>query len=205
MGETVSAERTTGSEHECARHWPRPPQGGWTVDDLFTLPALPAHTELLDGSLVFVSPRRRSHDILVFLLRMGLRSSVPPQLRVDGRMTVIIDRRNCPEPDLLVVHKEAVRGLAQTSYPVGDVVLAVEVVSPDSESRDRDTKPHKYAAAGIDHFWLVEMDSDSSAVVRVYERDPVTKTYTSTGVHRDRLKLSVPFPIDIDLSGIDEL
>lgn len=42
--------------------WPVPPQDGYTVDDLFTLPDLPPHTELIDGSLVFVSPRRAGHD-----------------------------------------------------------------------------------------------------------------------------------------------
>ncbi len=50
------------------------------------------------------------------------------------------------------------------------------MVSPDSEARDRDTKPHKYAAAGIPHFWLVEMTgSNQRPVVRVYELDPVSK------------------------------
>lgn len=43
----------------------------------------------------------------------------------------------------------------QTRFEAEDLVLAVEVVSPESESRDRDTKPHKYAQAGIQHFWLV--------------------------------------------------
>ena len=37
--------------------WPVPPVGGWTADDLDRLPNLPPHTELIDGSLVFVSPQ----------------------------------------------------------------------------------------------------------------------------------------------------
>jgi hypothetical protein len=41
--------------------WPVPPADGYTVDDLFTLPGLPPHTELIDGSLVFVSPQRDFH------------------------------------------------------------------------------------------------------------------------------------------------
>lgn len=35
--------------------WPVPPEGGWKADDLDRLPDLPPHTELIDGSLVFVS------------------------------------------------------------------------------------------------------------------------------------------------------
>ncbi|MEV4942934.1 Uma2 family endonuclease [Streptomyces zaomyceticus] len=204
----MTAEPTTRptAEQSAAPAWPVPPREGWTVDDLHTLPGLPPHTELIDGSLVFVSPQRRFHNIMIRLLTNGLVTDVPPTHRVYNEMTVVIDRSNGPEPDVLVVRKEAVGGLTQTSFPVADVVLAVEVVSPDSESRDRDTKPHKYAAAGIEHFWLVEMaGEDDHAVVRVYERDPVTRTYTCTGVHRDRLKVSVPYPVDIDLSGIDEL
>jgi hypothetical protein len=42
-------------------------------------------------------------------------------------------------------------------------------------------------------------------VVWTYECDEVTKKYVSTGVHRDRLKLSAPYDIDIDLTAIDQL
>ncbi|SOR79832.1 hypothetical protein SCNRRL3882_3292 [Streptomyces chartreusis NRRL 3882] len=42
--------------------WPTPPEGGWTADDLDRLPNLPPHTELIDGSLVFVSPQTLFHS-----------------------------------------------------------------------------------------------------------------------------------------------
>lgn len=181
--------------------WPVPPQDGYTVDDLFTLPDLPPHTELLDGSLVFVSPQRDFHTIMIDLLMVGLRHSVPPQLKVRREMTVVLDRRNGPEPDVSVVRAEAVTGRNVTRYNAADVLLAVEVVPPDSEARDRDAKPQKYAAAGIPNFWLVEMaGSDQHPVVRVYELDPVSRTYDLTGTHHDRLKTGVPFPVDIDIT-----
>ncbi len=64
----------------------------------------------------------------------------------------------------------------------------------------RHQKPHKYAAAGIRHFWLVETEGDDHhPVVRVYELDPVDKAYTCSGTHRDRLKPGVPFDIAIDI------
>ncbi|MFD4970188.1 Uma2 family endonuclease [Streptomyces sp. NPDC058424] len=196
----------TVPEPEPAFWWPMPPQDGWTVDDLHTLPGLPPHTEMIDGSLVFVSPQRYFHSIVIDLLVSGLRRTTPPRLKVIREMTVVIDRKNGPEPDVSVIRAEAVTSRSQTSFRASDVVLAVEMVSPDSESRDRDTKPRKYAAAGIDHFWLVEMvGEEERPVVYVYERDPVTKTYIVTGIHHDRLKLSVPFDIDIDLTEIDTL
>ncbi|MEV8477725.1 Uma2 family endonuclease [Streptomyces sp. NPDC051173] len=191
---------------EIAHPWPVPPQDGYTVDDLLTLPDLPPHTELIDGSLVFVSPQRDFHTLVMYLLERGLRATVPAELRVRREMTVVIDKRNGPEPDISVVHADAVRSLDQTYFQVRDVLLAVEVVSPSSEARDRDTKPHKYAAAGIPHFWRVEMAStDLQPIVQVFELDKESRTYVPTGTYRDTLKLSVPFDIDIDLTEINQL
>ncbi|MCX4823668.1 Uma2 family endonuclease [Streptomyces sp. NBC_01142] len=191
---------------ESVPHWPVPPQDGYTVDDLLTLPDLPRHTELIDGSLVFASPQRCFHFIVIDLLVAGLRRTVPPELRVCREMTVVIDKRNGPEPDISVVRAESVTGPDTTHFLVADVVLAVEVVSPDSEARDKDTKPHKYARAGIPHFWLVDRSGEGSRpVVRVYELDAETSAYTLKGIHHDVLKMSSPFHIDIDLTEIDHL
>ncbi|MBK3585493.1 Uma2 family endonuclease [Streptomyces microflavus] len=194
----MTAEPTTAH----SSRWPVPPQDGYTVDDLFTLPDLPPHTELIDGSLVFVSPQRRFHQKTIDLLVNGLRSIAPADVKVEREMTVVLDQRNGPEPDVSIVRASATTGLEQTHFKAADVLLAVEVVSPDSEARDREAKPHKYATAGIPHFWLVEMTgTDQHPVVRVYELDPVTKAYALTGIHHDRLKTGVPFPVDIDVSA----
>lgn len=193
---------------ESAEHpvqWPVPPQDGYTVDDLFTLPDLPPHTELIDGGLVFVSPQRRFHSNMIDLLVTGLRHDLPDELRVSREMTVVLDKRNGPEPDIVVVRANAITGDDQTSYEAQDVLLAVEVVPPDSESRDRTTKPVKYAAAGIPNFWRVEHNSGSGPVVHVYELDPMTNAYVHMGVHRDQLKVSKPYDIAIDLTAIDHL
>ena len=74
-----------------------------------------------------------------------------------------------------MLRADAVKSRRQTRFEAADVLLAVEVVSPDSEARDRDTKPHKYAAAGIPHFWLVEMAGETDhPAVQVYERGQAT-------------------------------
>ncbi|MEU1323545.1 Uma2 family endonuclease [Streptomyces microflavus] len=194
MGGTMTAALSS--------RWPRPPLDGYTVDDLFTLPDLPPHTQLIDGSLVFVSPQRLFHSTVIDLLVTGLRSTAPAEMKVRRQMTVVLDRRNGSEPDVSVVRAEAVTGPDVNRYQAADILLAVEVVSPDSEARDHGTKPHRYATAGIPHFWLVEMTgTDQHPVVRVYELDPVTKAYALTGIHHDRLKTGVPFPVDIDISA----
>jgi Uma2 family endonuclease len=186
--------------------WPVPPQDGYTVDDLFTLPDLPPHTELIDGSLIFVTPQRRFHFLVINLLFDGLCSSRAPEFSVEREMTVILDDRNGPEPDVSVVRADAVTGLDQTRFQAEDVLLSVEVVSPDSESRDRTTTPQKYAAAGIPNFWRVEHDGTTGKpVIHVYELDPLTKSYVHMGMHRDQIKVDKPYPIAIDLTAIDKL
>ncbi|WP_372500550.1 Uma2 family endonuclease [Streptomyces meridianus] len=179
--------------------WPEPPPGGYTADDLDRLPDLPPHTELIDGSLVFVSPQTKFHSRTMRLLDNGLLRTVPDDFDVDREMSVVLGPRQRPEPDVMVVRADADTGPAQTAYRAEDVVLAVEVVSEESEDRDRDTKPAKYAKAGIPHFWRVESDG-GRPVVYVYELDPATRAYVATGIHHDRLKLTVPYDIDIDLT-----
>ncbi|MDT0265225.1 Uma2 family endonuclease [Streptomyces sp. DSM 44915] len=185
---------------------PVPPPGGHTVDDLDRLPNLPPHTELIDGSLVFLSPRRDFHSLAVDLIAAGLRQTAPEGLRVKREMTVVLTEQTAPEPDVIVVRADAVHNRRQTRYQAKDVLLAVEVVSPESAERDRETKPLKYARAGIPHFWRVEMAGpDDHPVVYTFERDPRTAWYSPTGVYQGWLKADEPYRIDLDLTEIDRM
>jgi Uma2 family endonuclease len=184
--------------------WPEPPIGGYTAEDLDRLPDLPPHTELIDGSLVFVSPQRQFHMLALSLLEQRLRRAAPAALRVRREMSIIINNRQRPEPDIVVVRAGVTGDPDATWFPAEAVVLAVEVVSPDSTERDRHRKPQLYAEGKIAHFWRVE-DNNGEMVVHVYELDAATRTYALTGIHHDRLKLKVPFDIDIDLTRIVRL
>lgn len=84
-----------------------------------------------------------------------------------------------------------------------DLRLVVEVVLPDSEIRDRDVKPRRYAAAGIEHFWRVE-DVDDQTVVYVYELDPATRSYGRPSIHCGRGEVTMPFEMELDLEAIGE-
>ncbi|WP_405950128.1 Uma2 family endonuclease [Streptomyces prunicolor] len=200
----MSAASEKGLDDEPAYRWPIPPAEGWTADDLDRIPGLPPHTELIDGSLVFMSPQTRFHMRCMRLLEHSLLEQVPDDLDVDREFTIKLDRRNRPEPDILVIRGEADLGPDQNWHKPEDVLLAVEVVSADSLERDREIKPPKYAAAGVRHYWRVEQDENKGLpVVYVYELDPATKSYGLTGIFHDRLKLSVPFDLEIDLTAIN--
>lgn len=181
--------------------WAVPPVGGWTADDLDTLPHLPPHTELIDGSLVFVGPQTVFHERAIDYLKWQLQSLAPLDLEVFREFTIDVDFQNRPEPDVVVVRAEAVESLRQTRFPASSVLLAIEVVSDESVTRDRETKPVKYARARIPHYWRVE-NQDGRAVVYVFELEPATGAYTSTGIFHDRMKVSAPFAVDLDLTAI---
>ncbi|MFD0731792.1 Uma2 family endonuclease [Planotetraspora mira] len=188
-----------------------PPPWGWTADDLDHLPSegpngepdVFKHVELIDGALVFLSPRRRFHQRLIRRLTERLDAQAPDRLSAVDQMDVKLGPRMRPCPDVLVVTTEAAADDERTFYVPSEVRLVVEVVSPDSVDRDRKTKPQRYGEAGIPHFWRVEED-DGRPVVYVYEIDPATGDYGLTGIHHERLAVSVPFPVDIDLAALVE-
>ncbi|KAF3465871.1 Uma2 family endonuclease [Streptomyces sp. Tu 3180] len=194
----------TAESAEHRRPWPVPPVGGCTVDDLFALPGLPPHTELIGGSLVLVSPQRNFPADVTGLPVSGLRHSVPKKFRVKREMTIVLDRRNEPEPEVSVVFADAVRGPDRTSCRAQDVVPAVEVVSPDSESRDRTTEPYECGTAGIPHFRRVERDgTDREPLVHVHELGPVTQSRVHMGMHRDRIEVDEPSTVAIDPGPVE--
>lgn len=116
------------------------------------------HTELINGVLVVRSPQRSWHSRLVLGLNTALAAQAPDNVTVVQEMAVRLDRRNCPEPDILAA--TAPFDLSRTWFDSADVVLAVEVVSPESAHRDRTVKLHKYAEAGIAHYWLIENENN---------------------------------------------
>ncbi|MFJ2029515.1 Uma2 family endonuclease [Streptosporangium sp. NPDC087985] len=176
--------------------YPGPP-GGWTADMLDRLPPdAPRHVELIDGSLIMMSPQTAFH---MFVLRRFEQELTPPDdLAVVREMTVTLGIRQRPEPDIMVVDRAALLTMKTTSFKPADVRLAIEVVSPESVDRDRTTKPIKYSDAGIRHFWRVEQEGEQP-VVYTFELEPSVKAYVPTGIHRGRLKTYIGFDVDIDL------
>ena len=190
-------------------YWPSPPPWGWKADDLDHLPSegpngepdFFKHVELIDGALVFMSPQKRFHQRMIRRLTEALDDQAPEHLSAVDKMDVKLGHRMRPCPDIVVIDTTAAEDDDRTFYTPDEVRLVVEVVSPESEERDRKTKPFRYAEAGITHFWRVE-NNDGSPVVYVYELDPATRAYGLTGIHHGRLTVPVPFPLDIDLAAL---
>ncbi|MFF2427483.1 Uma2 family endonuclease [Streptomyces mirabilis] len=160
--------------------WMRPPRlEGWFAEDLDRLPEAPRHTELIDGALVFMtSPQRWWHGEIVTDLTFALRAQAPAGFKVGREMTIRLDERNRPEPDLL---------LTTADYD-GDRTW----FTPDEV---------RLAEAGIPHYWCVE-EEDGAPVVHVYELDKPTRSYAPAGIFRGTLERRVPFEISLDLDKL---
>ncbi|MEV0131451.1 Uma2 family endonuclease [Dactylosporangium sp. NPDC050688] len=146
-----------------------------------------------------LSPRRAWHGRLIHALVNVLAEQAPAGVEVEPQMTIRLDKYNRPEPDLLTT--TAAYDPDRTFYPPDQVLLVVEVESPESAHRDRTVKLRKYAKAGIAHYWRIE-EEQSSPVVHTYELDEPTRSYVATGIHRGELRVSRPFAVTIDLDKL---
>ncbi|MFJ2030358.1 Uma2 family endonuclease [Streptosporangium sp. NPDC087985] len=206
VSEETGTARATGDP---LANWPYPPEGGWTADDLDDLPQegpngeldFFKHVELVDGALIFMSPQKRFHDVVIRRLASAFESQAPGSLAVATQMDITLGARQRPCPDVLLIDAALDHEHDRTSYTPDEVHLVVEVVSPESKLRDREVKPLRYAGAGITHFWRIE-EEGGKPIVYVYELDPATHAYVPTGIHHGRLSVQVPFPIEIDLADL---
>ena len=189
--------------------WPYPPPGGWVADDLDHVGTegpygeldLLKRVELIDGALVIMSPQTAWHRTVIDFIAGSLEAQVPPDLAATSEMDVKLGPRQRPVPDVLVITAAAAADLTRTFYEPSEVRLIVEVVSDESALRDRERKPQLYARAEIPSFWRIE-NADSRPVAYTFERDPATALYAPTGIFHDRIKVSMPFPVDVDLTPI---
>src|SRR4030095_7048740 len=117
--------------------------------------------EWVDGLVVFKEPISREHDTLQWWLRNLL------QFYVEARdLGVVVGpqfvtrlitprTRSRREPDVMFIAKERLASLG-ANHLEGPPDLALEVVSPESETRDRRDKFREYRAAGVREYWIVD-------------------------------------------------
>lgn len=176
-----------------------PPAGGWTTDDLEALPEDGLRRELLDGVLLVSPSPTDIHQIIAMRLGVLLEENCPADLQVTQGVEVRISPRRSFIPDVLVATDEAASRRGRF-YAPQEVVLAVEIVSPTSQSMDRITKPALYAKAGIPYYWLVE--TDGGLLVRTYKLDFEDEVYQPAGTFTDAIEVNEPWGIEIPLARL---
>ena len=122
-----------------------------TVDDLEGLPE-EARYELVGGELIPLDPTVL-HQLIVIRAVEALRGGCPKDLLAVHGIPLAVDRHNEPRPDAVLIRLDHVN---RSPVPVGDVVVAVEVISPATRFRNLFAKTRIYAAAGVTSCWVVD-------------------------------------------------
>ena len=169
------------------------PYDGWTVDDLPD-DDLFRHSELVDGALLVNPPPSLRHQETAMAMARLILPRLPGEWRVVVEPGVHFDRRNYRQPDVVVYDAAA---LARDRIEPPDVRLAVEIMSPGSVSTDRVAKPAQYAAAGIPHFWRLELDP-LVLVVHVLVGD----VYREVARFDDAVEVDEPVAVRFHLSSL---
>ena len=124
----------------------------WTVDDLASLPE-DLRYELIDGRLILSPSPLPFHQFCVLRLSVALEENSPDEFFISFDQSVQIDSSNEPRPDVVLMRES---GADRTPVMAADVLLAIEVISPESSTRDRQDKLKRYAYAGIRDYWIVD-------------------------------------------------
>lgn len=130
----------------------------WTREERDALPDDGNRYELIDGALVVTPSPRWWHQEAAFELAHLLRQNLPAGMRVlMAPMDVNLAVDTVVQPDVLVIDENQ-RGAEHID---GRPLLAVEVLSPSSQTIDRTVKFDRYRRAGTPSFWLVEPASST--------------------------------------------
>lgn len=158
-----------------------------TSDEYDALPENPRR-ELVDGVISMMATPTPSHQRVARRLANTLEELAPPEVCVTGEVEIRLGDNLRRNPDLMVVRADGFDEDVPRVRP-DHVVLAVEVVSAGSETRDRIAKPREYATAKIEHYWRVE--TKPKIAVHTF-RLADGERYVQTGVFADGDKVSAP-------------
>lgn len=136
-----------------------PPPQPVSWEDYFAWLREDSHAEWVDGAVSILDYSTLDHQDLVGLLLSLLwlaSERHEPRSRVIPRFLMRLPSRpSCREPDLAFV-AGAHAGRVTTYYIDGPADLVVEIVSPDSVTRDSQEKLAEYEAAGVPEYWIVD-------------------------------------------------
>jgi Uma2 family endonuclease len=137
----------------------------WTAAEVRQLvadnPDLTPRYELVDGELLVTpspgAPHQRTVKVLLGLLDSYLASTRLGEVYVSPS-DVELEPEFISQPDLFVLGRAEALRVRREGFPVFNLMLAIEVVSPSSGRHDRVRKRPKYQRHA-DEYWIVDPDA----------------------------------------------
>lgn len=126
------------------------------------------HAEWVDGEVIMMAPASFWHNDILWWICTLLRHYVDRKdlgvVAFDAFVRLAKPRRQIRGPDIIFVAKGRTNIIRDGRF-VGPPDLLMEIVSPDSLSRDWREKYEDYQAAGVREYWVVD---PASHVVEAY-------------------------------------
>lgn len=143
-----------------------------TFEEFLVITANEKKAEFVDGEIVYMAAASIRHELLFKFLLSVLnlyvkRHQLGLVLGSDVAMKLEEGRRG-REPDLLFLTNERTN-LLRENYLEGAADLVVEIISPESLSRDRGEKFVEYETAGIPEYWLIDPQRQQAEFYRLSE------------------------------------
>jgi len=144
--------------------------------------------EWVNGEIVMFSPASDQHqdlsDFLLTVLRLYVQTRRLGWVRSAPFAMRLPEISHGREPDLLFVKAERIN-IVQKTYLDGPADVVIEIVSPDSVSRDRGDKFVEYEAAGIQEYWLIDPIRNQAEFYQLSAEGRYTLTLGGAeGIHR---------------------
>jgi Uma2 family endonuclease len=175
-----------------------------TLDEWDELPEdVSRRFELVDGVLQMSPSPASPHQVAATLLCAQLNAALMPQSLIAIAAVDVALVESFPPlvrtPDVVVVSLADAR-TGPKRYRGGQVLLAVEMVSPGSARVDRVAKMAEYAEAGIPAYWIVDTTSEPITLDgfelsgNTYRPDVAAAT--------GEVELTAPAPVTLDLAAL---
>lgn len=161
--------------------------------------------ELVEGGIVMTPRPRPIHQIVSGNLRQLLRAVLPKALVVLQEVEITVEARFPPtvrDPDLVVVNRSVV-DRNPVRVDAADVVLVIEIVSPGSRRTDLVMKLYEYAKAGIEHYWIVDLDADTDErfLTHVLNAGTYHRVEALSG---EQVRIEEPVALDFSLDDLSQ-
>jgi Uma2 family endonuclease len=154
---TASSHDLLALKRSAPDYVPPPPPVSW--DEFLAWANEDSHAEWVDGEIIEMPPSNTddldtsmflSTFLLLYVQRRGL-----GRIFHSGALVRLAQKPSGREPDLVFVKREHVERI-KPMFVDGPADLVVEIVSPDSVTRDYRDKLAEYEAAGIPEYWIVD-------------------------------------------------
>ncbi|GAA1605923.1 Uma2 family endonuclease [Kribbella hippodromi] len=168
--------------------------GTFTLADLDDLPDDGMRYELVDGTLLVTPAPLPIHQTAALEIGFRLRLHCPKDLKVfmaptDFRPTT----HRSLQPDVLVCRRADVGPKA-----IHRSLLAVEVLSPATRSKDLLFKRALYEEAGVQSYWIVDPDREELTVLEL-----VAGRYVQRAKVRGKNAFTAELPFEVQIVPAD--